>query len=112
MPESQPGLRKSIATARSRMRQQRLIRVAGLSLRVLASLFILSLAAIWLFPQVATGIVALLAVSVMAAFLALAAAWLKPIEENRVVRAVDTRFGLPDHTLSASELKAESGEDW
>ncbi len=94
------------------MRRQRLISAAGLLMRGLAGLLAISLAAIWFFPQIAAGVAIFLAVAVVAMLLALASAWLRPIPDNRVVRAVDTRFGLPDHVLSASELKSGAGGDW
>lgn len=94
------------------MRRQRLIRVAGLVLRGLAGLLAVALAAIWFFPQIATGVVIVLGLAVVVVLVLMASAWLRPISDHRVVRAVDSHFGLPDHTLSAAELQPEAGADW
>lgn len=98
--------------ARSRMRRQRLIDAAGVLLRGLAGVLAVVLAVISFFPQAAGGVLVLLALAGVAVLGGLAMAWLRPISDHRVVRAVDTHFGLPDHTLSAAELPTEVGADW
>lgn len=112
MPESLSGLQEPIATARSRMRRQRLVRTAGLWLRGLAGFLVVALAVMAFFPQFAPGIGLVLGLVAGGACVSLVVAWIRPIPDHHVARAVDVQFGLPDHTLSASELPPEAGTEW
>lgn len=112
MAEFHPGLQESIAEARRRLRLQRAVSVAGLSLRVLAALLAVSLAAVWIFPQIALAVGVLVTGGLLGGVLAVAVAWFRPIEDSLAARAVDGHFGLPDHALSASELGGSAGGEW
>jgi hypothetical protein len=112
MPESQPGLQESIASARSRIRRQRIVRVAGLALRALGGILIPLVLVAWLFPAAAVVCTVLAVLSLGAAVIALVAAWLQPVSDLEAARAIDGHFDLPDHTLSAAELKSDAGESW
>ena len=112
MPESQPGLQESIATARSRIRKQRLVSASGMALRALGAVLVVAVLAAWIFPTAAVACAGLAALSALAALVFLVVVWLQPVSDLHAARAIDTHFGLPDHTLSASELKPETGESW
>lgn len=112
MPESQSGLQESIASAQRRIRKQRFVSVAGFGLRALAAVLFVTAVVAWIFPSAALACALLGAAAVLAAVVAAVAAWSQPVSGLQAARAVDTHFDLPDHTLSAAELKAEAGESW
>jgi len=112
MSDTESGFQKFLRTATQRMRVQRLINWAGLSLRYLAALLVVAMAALLVFPQTALVILAVLA-SAGAVWLAtLAAAWFRPVDAKKTARMADAKFGLPDHTLTSSELHSEKGGGW
>lgn len=112
MSESQPGLQESIATARSRIRLQRLVQTGGLALRILGAGLIVGVTAAFFFPKAAIAIGVVAAVLIVAALVWLAASWFQPVSDLAAARAVDSHFGLPDNALSSSELKTDAGAEW
>lgn len=112
MSENHPGLQEALALARSRLRRQRLLSAAGLALRGLGVLLVLLLAALGVFPQAAGAAPLILGIAAACVLILLVAAWARPIDDHRAARALDAHFDLPDHALSAAELKPDAGEDW
>jgi hypothetical protein len=112
MPESQPGLQESIATARSRIRLQRLVHAGGLALRILGASLVVGVATAYLFPKAALVIGGIIVFLFAAALIALAVIWFRPVSDLEAARAVDSHFELPDNALSSAELNVDSGAGW
>ena len=112
MPESQPGLQESIATARSRIRLQRLVHAGGLALRILGVGLIAGVATAFLLPKAAIAIGIVAGILFVASLICLAVAWFQPVTDLAAAHAVDSHFDLPDNALSSAELKTDAGAAW
>jgi len=95
-----------------RMRVQRLMNWAGLSVRYLAALLVGTLIVLLLFPQARLVIPGLFAIAGVIGLTVLAVAWFRPVDAKKTVRMADAKFGLPDHLLTSSELPSGEGEGW
>ncbi|MFZ4683519.1 MAG: hypothetical protein ACOYMS_13510, partial [Terrimicrobiaceae bacterium] len=112
MSDTESGLPKFLRTAMQRMRVQRVIDCAGVSLRYVAVLLAGALVAMMVLPFSGNAIFVALAAAFGIWLVVLAVAWFRPVDKARTVRVADARFGLPDHTLTASELPAEDEAGW
>lgn len=94
------------------MRVQRLMDCAGVSFRYAAVLLVVALVALLVFPRAGLMVSSGLVVAGLAWLGVLAAAWFRPVDQTRTVRVADAKFGLPDHTLTSSELPSEDEAGW
>lgn len=95
-----------------RMRVQRLMDWAGLSLRYVVAVLGVAVVVLLVFPSAGMVVSAALAFALTVWLVLLAAAWFRPVDTAKTVRVADAKFGLPDHTLTASELPAEDAAGW
>lgn len=112
MANRDSDLQRCFATAARRMRLQRLVDTGGWAVRLAALGFVVFLAAMLIFPNLAGWSLWVLVWAGVSAVFSLLAAWGWPIDAGRISREIDQHFSLPDHVLSAHELGDNEGKPW
>jgi hypothetical protein len=112
MSDTHFNFQQCVSVAVRRLRLQRLVRFAGLTLSLAPIFLCVALATLWLFPRAGSWVALSCIVAGALWVVCLLLAWVLPVEKGLAVRAIDARFGLADHALTASELNAKDGPGW